>query len=150
VSSNGVKKSKKCTRSAINEQLTTQEHFQDSRCPANDLVFDTCGHPLFSPPLCLRIPKDHKILLSYNRHFLYKLITSVRLAGMFSIVRPSAIQKENIVEIDAIAPGMHRSEIGRAGNPEAQDRETDKFLDDYCAVWIPKGRCQDGGKTDRE
>jgi hypothetical protein len=68
---------------------------------------------------------------------------------MFSIVRPSAIQKENIVEIDAIAPGMHRSEIGRAGNAEEQNCEMDKFLDDYGAAWIPKGRFQDGGKTDR-
>lgn len=72
---------------------------------------------------------------------------------------------------------MHRSEIGRADNTEEQNREMDKFLDDYCAEWIPMGRlseaeelaglvlllaskasihiagqiiCQDGGKTDRQ
>lgn len=81
------------------------------------------------------------------------------------------------IRINAIAPGMHRSEIGRAGNTPEQNREMDKFLDTYCAEWIPMGRlaeaeelsglvlllasdassyitgqiiCQDGGKTARQ
>jgi len=84
--------------------------------------------------------------------------------------------KDNI-RINAIAPGMHRSEIGRAGNTEEQNKEMDKFLDEYYAEWIPMGRlaeaeelsglvlllasnassyitgqiiCQDGGKTARQ
>ena len=99
-------------------------------------------------------------------------------AGINNLTQVAAMHyvKDNI-RINAIAPGMHRSEIGRAGNTEEQNRELDKFLDDYCAEWIPMGRiaeaeelaglvlllasnassymtgqiiCQDGGKTARQ
>jgi len=99
-------------------------------------------------------------------------------AGINNLTQVSAMHyaKENI-RINAIAPGMHRSEIGRAGNTEEQNREMDKFLEEYCAEWIPMGRlaeaeelsglilllasdassyitgqiiCQDGGKTARQ
>jgi hypothetical protein len=35
---------------------------------------------------------------------------------------------------------MHRIEIGRAGNTERQNGETDRFPEDNCARWIPMGR----------
>ncbi|MFC1495300.1 SDR family NAD(P)-dependent oxidoreductase, partial [Thermodesulfobacteriota bacterium] len=99
-------------------------------------------------------------------------------AGLNNLTRVAAMHyaKDNI-RINAIAPGMHRSEIGRAGNTEEQNREMDKFIDEYCAEWIPMGRlaeaeelsglvlllasdassyitgqiiCQDGGKTARQ
>ncbi len=84
--------------------------------------------------------------------------------------------KDNI-RINAIAPGMHRSEIRRAGNTEEQNKEMDKLLNEYCTEWISMGRqaaaeelsglvlllssdassyitgqiiCQDGGKTARQ
>ncbi len=84
--------------------------------------------------------------------------------------------KDNI-RVNAIAPGMHRSEMGRVGNTVEQNKEMDNFLDEYCAEWIPMGRvaeaeelsglvlllasdassyitgqiiCQDGGKTARQ
>ena len=99
-------------------------------------------------------------------------------AGINNLTKVAAMHyaKDNI-RINAIAPGMHRSEIGRAGNTEEQNKEMDKLLDDYCAEWIPMGRiaeaeelsglvlllasnassyitgqiiCQDGGKTARQ
>ena len=99
-------------------------------------------------------------------------------AGINNLTQVAAMHyaKDNI-RINAIAPGMHRSEIGRAGNTEEQNKEMDKFLDEYCAEWIPMGRlaeaeelaglvlllasdassyitgqiiCQDGGKTARQ
>lgn len=99
-------------------------------------------------------------------------------AGINNLTQVAAMHyaKDNI-RINAIAPGMHRSEIGRAGNTEEQNREMDRFIDEYCAEWIPMGRlaeaeelsglvlllssnassyitgqiiCQDGGKTARQ
>lgn len=99
-------------------------------------------------------------------------------AGINNLTQVAAMHyaKDNI-RVNAIAPGMHKSEIGRAGLTEEQNRERDKFLDDYCAEWIPMGRladaeelsglvlllssdassyitgqiiCQDGGKTARQ
>jgi NAD(P)-dependent dehydrogenase (short-subunit alcohol dehydrogenase family) len=99
-------------------------------------------------------------------------------AGINNLTQVSAMHyaKDNI-RINAIAPGMHRSEIGRAGKTEEENKELDKFLDEYCAEWIPMGRlaeaeelsglvlllasnassyitgqiiCQDGGKTARQ
>jgi NAD(P)-dependent dehydrogenase (short-subunit alcohol dehydrogenase family) len=99
-------------------------------------------------------------------------------AGISNLTQVAAMHyaKDNI-RVNAIAPGMHRSEIGRAGNTEEQNKEMDKFLDKYCAEWIPMGRlaeaeelsglvlllasdassyitgqiiCQDGGKTARQ
>lgn len=99
-------------------------------------------------------------------------------AGINNLTQVAAMHyaKDNI-RINAIAPGMHRSEIGRAGNTEEQNRQMDEFLDKYCAEWIPMGRlgeaeelsglilllasnassyitgqiiCQDGGKTARQ
>lgn len=99
-------------------------------------------------------------------------------AGINNLTEVAAMHyaKDNI-RINAIAPGMHRSEIGRAGLTEEQNRERDKFIDEYCAEWIPMGRlaeaeelsglvlllasdassyitgqiiCQDGGKTARQ
>ena len=62
-------------------------------------------------------------------------------AAINNLTQVSAMHyaKDNI-RINAIAPGMHKSEIGRAGNTEEQNKEMDKFLDDYCAEWIPMGR----------
>ena len=99
-------------------------------------------------------------------------------AGINNLTQVAAMHyaKENI-RVNAIAPGMHRSEIGRAGNTEEQNKEMDKLIDEYCAEWIPMGRmaeaeelsglvlllassassyitgqiiCQDGGKTARQ
>ena len=99
-------------------------------------------------------------------------------AGINNLTQVAAMHyaKDNI-RINAIAPGMHRSEIGRAGNTEEQNKEMDKFINEYCAEWIPMGRqaaaeelsglvlllssdassyitgqiiCQDGGKTARQ
>ena len=99
-------------------------------------------------------------------------------SGINNLTQVAAMHyAKNNIRVNAIAPGMHRSEIGRAGNTEEQNREMDKFLDDYCAEWIPMGRlaeaeelaglvlllasnassyitgqiiCQDGGKTARQ
>ena len=99
-------------------------------------------------------------------------------AGINNLTQVAAMHyaKDNI-RINAIAPGMHRSEIGRAGKTEEENKELDKWLDEYCAEWIPMGRlaeaeelsglvlllasnassyitgqiiCQDGGKTARQ
>lgn len=99
-------------------------------------------------------------------------------AGINNLTRVAAMHyaKDNI-RINAIAPGMHRSEIGKAGKTEEEKREMDKFVDEFCAEWIPMGRvaeaeelsglvlllasdassyitgqiiCQDGGKTARQ
>ncbi len=99
-------------------------------------------------------------------------------AGINNLTQVAAMHyaKDNI-RINAIAPGMHRSEIGKAGKTEEEIKALDKWLDDYCAGWIPMGRlaeaeelsglvlllasnassyitgqiiCQDGGKTARQ
>ena len=99
-------------------------------------------------------------------------------AGINNLTQVAAMHyaKDNI-RINAIAPGMHKSEIGRAGKTEEENRALDKWLDEYCAEWIPMGRlaeaeelsglvlllasnassyitgqiiCQDGGKTARQ
>jgi NAD(P)-dependent dehydrogenase (short-subunit alcohol dehydrogenase family) len=99
-------------------------------------------------------------------------------AGINNLTQVAAMHyaKDNI-KVNAIAPGMHRSEIGRTGLTEEENKERDKFLDEYCAEWIPMGRlaeaeelaglvvllasdassyitgqiiCQDGGKTARQ
>lgn len=99
-------------------------------------------------------------------------------AGINNLTQVAAMHyAKDKIRINAIAPGMHRSEIGRKGNTEEQNRKRDKFLDEYCAEWIPMGRlaeaeelsglvlllasdassyitgqiiCQDGGKTARQ
>ena len=99
-------------------------------------------------------------------------------AGINNLTQVAAMHyaKDNI-RINAIAPGMHRSEIGKAGKTEEEKKEMDRFVDEFCAEWIPMGRvaeaeelsglvlllasdassyitgqviCQDGGKTARQ
>jgi NAD(P)-dependent dehydrogenase (short-subunit alcohol dehydrogenase family) len=99
-------------------------------------------------------------------------------AAINNLTQVAAMQyaKDNI-RINAIAPGMHRSEIGKAGKTEEEKKALDKWLVEYCAEWIPMGRlgeaeelsglvlllasnassyitgqiiCQDGGKTARQ
>jgi gluconate 5-dehydrogenase len=99
-------------------------------------------------------------------------------AGINNLTQMAAMHyvKDNI-RINAIAPGMHRSELGMAGKTEEQIKEMDRFVKEYCAEWIPMGRqaaaeelsglvlllssdassyitgqiiCQDGGKTARQ
>jgi NAD(P)-dependent dehydrogenase (short-subunit alcohol dehydrogenase family) len=99
-------------------------------------------------------------------------------AAINNLTQVAAMQyaRDNI-RINAIAPGMHRSEIGKTGKTEEEIRALEKWIDDYCAEWIPMGRigeaeelsglvlllasnassyitgqiiCQDGGKTARQ
>ena len=99
-------------------------------------------------------------------------------AGINNLTKVAAMHyaKDNI-KINAIAPGMHRSEIGKEGKTEEEKIEMDKFVDKFCEEWIPMGRlaeaeelaglvlllasdassyitgqviCQDGGKTARQ
>jgi 3-oxoacyl-[acyl-carrier protein] reductase len=99
-------------------------------------------------------------------------------AGINNLTQSAAMHyaKDNI-RINAIAPGMHRSEIGRAGKTEEERMKIEREIDKFCAAWIPMGRqaeaeemaglvlllasgagsyitgqiiCQDGGKTARQ
>jgi NAD(P)-dependent dehydrogenase (short-subunit alcohol dehydrogenase family) len=99
-------------------------------------------------------------------------------AGINNLTRVAAMHyaRDNI-RINAIAPGMHRSDIGKEGKTEEEKKEIDKLVDEFCAEWIPMGRlaeaeelaglvlllasdassyitgqiiCQDGGKTARQ
>lgn len=99
-------------------------------------------------------------------------------AGINNLTRIAAMHyaKDNI-KINAIAPGMHRTDIGKEGKTEEEKKEIDKLVDEFCAEWIPMGRlaepeelaglvlllasdassyitgqvfCQDGGKTARQ
>ncbi len=99
-------------------------------------------------------------------------------AGINNLTQVAAMHyvKDNI-RVNAIAPGMHRSEIGKAGKTEEEKQQLDREVLEYCAEWIPMGRlaepeelsglvlllasdassyitgqiiCQDGGKTARQ
>lgn len=99
-------------------------------------------------------------------------------AGINNLTQVAAMHYVNDnIRVNAIAPGMHRSEIGKAGKTEEEKKQMDKDIDAFCAEWIPMGRvaeteelaglvlllasdassyitgqiiCQDGGKTARQ
>jgi NAD(P)-dependent dehydrogenase (short-subunit alcohol dehydrogenase family) len=64
----------------------------------------------------------------------------VSKAGIISLTQYAALQYvgDNI-RINAIAPGMHRSNLGHPADPE-QSRQLDKAVDDYCALSVPMAR----------
>ncbi len=45
------------------------------------------------------------------------------------------------IRVNAIAPGMHKSELGKNNpGPRPPQAEMDKYINEYCAQWIPMGR----------
>jgi NAD(P)-dependent dehydrogenase (short-subunit alcohol dehydrogenase family) len=64
----------------------------------------------------------------------------VSKAGVISLTQYAALQyvKDNI-RINAIAPGMHRSELGHPKDREIA-RQIEKGAEDFCAVNVPMGR----------
>lgn len=70
----------------------------------------------------------------------------VSKAGIISLTQYAAMQyvKDNI-RVNAIAPGMHRSNLGHPKDPE-QSRQLYKVIEDYCAVNVPMGRLADASE----
>lgn len=64
----------------------------------------------------------------------------VSKAGIISLTQYAAMQyvKDNI-RVNAIAPGMHRSNLGHPKDPE-QSRQLQKEIEEHCAVDVPMGR----------
>jgi NAD(P)-dependent dehydrogenase (short-subunit alcohol dehydrogenase family) len=64
----------------------------------------------------------------------------VSKAGIISLTQYAALQyvKDNI-RINAIAPGMHKSELGHPKDPEIAQKIA-KGAEDFCAVNVPMGR----------
>ena len=66
-------------------------------------------------------------------------------AAIINLTQVAAIEyARDGIRVNAIAPGMHRSEIGSNNRPAepdpAMEARMQKFIADYCDQWIPMGR----------
>jgi NAD(P)-dependent dehydrogenase (short-subunit alcohol dehydrogenase family) len=70
----------------------------------------------------------------------------VSKAGIVSLTQYAAMQYVNDnIRVNAIAPGMHRSNLGHPDDPE-QSRHLDDEIERFCATSVPMGRQADASE----